>query len=134
MFKPNTRSTCQRCSRNASRTGEIAGTLEGVSSMLRRMMMPTTATAMPDMNAARQPQAASASELIRLLSAPPTAEPSITPVVAANIAKLATKPRCFGGARSARNTIELVNSPPTAMPWNMRSTTMRNDAAMPMVA
>ena len=98
------------------------------------MTTPTTATAIPDMNAARQPQLASASALITLVSSPPTAEPSIVPVVAPNIEKLAKKPRRRGGAFSARNTIEAVNSPPTAIPWHMRSTTIRTEAAMPIVS
>ena len=116
------------------RTGDTSGTAAGVSYMLRRMITPTIATKTPETNAARQPQSASAASVMTLLSAAPTAEPSIVPVVAANIAQLAKKPRRPGGECSARNTIELVNSPPTAMPWNMRNRTIRNEAAIPIDA
>ena len=96
--------------------------------------MPTIATAIPDTNAARQPQLDSCSGVSSRVKNPPTAEPSIVPNVAPNIEKLEKKPRLRAGEFSARNTIELVNSPPTAMPWNILSSTIRNDAATPSVA
>jgi hypothetical protein len=43
-------------------------------------------------------------------------------------------PRRPGGARSTRNTIAVVNSPPIATPWKTRRKVRMTGAAKPIVA
>jgi hypothetical protein len=67
-------------------------------------------------------------------NAAPTAEPSRMPVVAAHAASAPIRPRRPSGARSTRNTIELVYSPPTESPCTNRNRVSAIGARSPSVA
>ena len=82
----------------------------------------------------RHPQ--DSSDVVDIVAAKPapTAEPSRMPPHAPHDVKAPIKPRRPSGARSTRNTIELVYSPPTESPCTMRSRVSAMGARSPSVA
>jgi hypothetical protein len=81
----------------------------------------------------RQPQASSAAVDMLAAKAAPTAEPSRMPSAEPDAASAPIKPRRPSGARSTRNTSELVYSPPTESPCTTRSKVSATGASSPMV-
>ncbi len=100
----------------------------------RRTISTTRPITRPNRKAARQPQAEIAEADRRPVIAAPASEPSSMPAEAPVGAKLPTKPRRLDWADSTKSTIEVVNSPPTAMPWHSLSTISSTGARMPIWA
>src|SRR4029077_21151661 len=91
-------------------------------------------TTSPSRNGMRHPQDSSAAVGIIAAKPAPTAEPSRMPPHAPHDVNAPIRPRRPSGARSTRNTIELVYSPPTERPWTMRSKVSAMAARSPSVA
>src|SRR5215471_13441234 len=79
--------------------------------------MPTMS---PSRKGMRQPQDSNAAVDMLAANTAPTAEPSRMPAPAPHAVSAPIKPRRPSGARSTRNTIELVYSPPTESPCTTR--------------
>src|SRR5262245_11492988 len=77
--------------------------------------MPTMS---PSRKGMRQPHDSNAAVDMLAAKTAPTAEPSRMPAPAPHAVSAPIKPRRPSGARSTRNTIELVYSPPTESPWH----------------
>ena len=91
-------------------------------------------TIRPSRNGTRHPQDSSDAVDIVAAKPAPTAEPSRMPPHAPHDAKAPITPRRPSGARSTRNTIELVYSPPTESPCTMRKRVSAMGAKRPSVA
>src|SRR5215472_6131102 len=82
----------------------------------------------------RQPQDSNAAVDMLAANTAPTAEPSRMPAPAPHAVSAPIKPPRPSGARSTRNTIELVYSPPTESPCTMRNSVSAAGAKRPSVA
>ena len=71
---------------------------------------------------------------VRGLFSAPTAEPASMPPVQPTVAKEAKVPRQRGGPFSARNTAEVMYSPPTESPCARRSTSSSTAESTPAVS
>ncbi len=112
----------------------LMASMVGSGGRRRRTIITPRPMTRPNRKAARQPQEAIAVAESRPVIAAPTIDPSSIPAEAPVGAKLPTMPRRLRWADSTRSTIEVVNSPPTARPWDRRSTIKRIGAKMPIWA
>ena len=124
--------------RNSSLTGIAETSLAsctfsnaGVSMTLSRIQAPMARSTTLSRKQARQPQArkASSGSWLAIANAPEARNrPPGTPMCA----KLPKKPRRSAGANSTASSTAPPYSPPTPMPWRIRSTTSRIGAQTPI--